>query len=567
MKNIILPKSLFLLLLISQLCFAQVDIVYNDLVWSDDFETNGAINPNNWYHQTKLPAGGNWYNNEVQHYTNLLTNSFVDAGSLKIVAKKENFTDQGFTKQYTSARLNSKFAFKYGRVDLRAKVPVEAGTWPAIWMLGKNINEDGGYFDETYGTSNWPACGEIDIMEHGITRSQPANYIQSAMHTPSSYGGTINIGGTVANSDIESNYHIYSMNWSPNQISFLLDDVIYYTYNPSVKDANTWPFDKEQYLLLNIAMGGVAGTIASDFVESAMVIDYVKVYQNTTVDTQAPINFTAKIGTVTSSSVELLMNATDNSGTVNYNVDYESGSSSVSFSSGVEKSLVVYGLSPNTSYTFSVSASDVSGNAYVNNPIVLNTTTTTKQDCSATASEASEGSFSKGYKYAFETLGTDVKVTFELLDTDKTGVVAYLRKQSPLSELQMTNISGNIFTKTISGQAMGSTVSYAVKFAFAGGLSVTKYFSYVVGSNCALSRESSSELKQFYFPNPVGDNLYLQLLDDKNQIVLTNLLGQKLLEDEVKSSHTLDMSAFKSGTYFLKVNNSQGIQNFKISKK
>jgi beta-glucanase (GH16 family) len=567
MKNIILPKSFCLVLLISQLCFAQVDIVYNDLVWSDDFETNGAINPNNWYHQTKLPAGGNWYNNEVQHYTNLLTNSFVDAGSLKIVAKKENFTDQGFTKQYTSARLNSKFAFKYGRVDLRAKVPVEAGTWPAIWMLGKNINEDGGYFDETYGTSNWPACGEIDIMEHGITRSQPANYIQSAMHTPSSYGGTINIGGTVANSDIESNYHIYSMNWSPNQISFLLDDVIYYTYNPSVKDANTWPFDKEQYLLLNIAMGGVAGTIASDFVESAMVIDYVKVYQNTTVDTQAPINFTAKIGTVTSSSVELLMNATDNSGTVNYNVDYESGSSSVSFSSGVEKSLVVYGLSPNTSYTFSVSASDVSGNAYVNNPIVLNTTTTTKQDCSATASEASEGSFSKGYKYAFETLGTDVKVTFELLDTDKTGVVAYLRKQSSLSELQMTNISGNIFTKTISGQAMGSTVSYAVKFAFAGGLSVTKYFSYVVGSNCALSRESSSELKQFYFPNPVGDNLYLQLLDDKNQIVLTNLLGQKLLEDEVKSSHTLDMSAFKSGTYFLKVNNSQGIQNFKISKK
>ncbi|MFT5963595.1 MAG: beta-glucanase (GH16 family) [Flavobacterium sp.] len=567
MKNIILPKSFCLVLLISQLCFAQVDIVYNDLVWSDDFETNGAINPNNWYHQTKLPAGGNWYNNEVQHYTNLLTNSFVDAGSLKIVAKKENFTDQGFTKQYTSARLNSKFAFKYGRVDLRAKVPVEAGTWPAIWMLGKNINEDGGYFDETYGTSNWPACGEIDIMEHGITRSQPANYIQSAMHTPSSYGGTINIGGTVANSDIESNYHIYSMNWSPNQISFLLDDVIYYTYNPSVKDANTWPFDKEQYLLLNIAMGGVAGTIASDFVESAMVIDYVKVYQNTTVDTQAPINFTAKIVTVTSSSVELLMNATDNSGTVNYNVDYESGSSSVSFSSGVEKSLVVYGLSPNTSYTFSVSASDVSGNAYVNNPIVLNTTTTTKQDCSATASEASEGSFSKGYKYAFETLGTDVKVTFELLDTDKTGVVAYLRKQSPLSELQMTNISGNIFTKTISGQAMGSTVSYAVKFAFAGGLSVTKYFSYVVGSNCALSRESSSELKQFYFPNPVGDNLYLQLLDDKNQIVLTNLLGQKLLEDEVKSSHTLDMSAFKSGTYFLKVNNSQGIQNFKISKK
>jgi hypothetical protein len=343
------------------------------------------------------------------------------------------------------------------------------------------------------------------------------------------------------------------MNWSPNKISFLLDDVMFYTYNPSVKDASTWPFDKEQYLLLNIAMGGVAGAIASDFVESAMEIDYVRVFQNTTVDTQAPIDFTAKIGTVTSSSVELLMNATDNSGTVNYNVDYGSGSSSASFSSGVEKSLVVYGLSPNTSYTFSASASDASGNSYVNNPIVLNATTTSKQDCSATDSEASEGSFSKGYKYAFETLGTDVKITFELLDTDKTGVVAYLREQSPASEAQMTNVSGNIFTKTISGQTAGSTINYAVKFAFAGGgVSVTKYFSYVVGSNCALSIKSSSELKQFYFPNPVGDNLYLQLLDDKNRIVLTNILGQKLFEDEVKSSHTLDMSAFKSGTYFLK---------------
>ncbi|MFT5242778.1 MAG: beta-glucanase (GH16 family) [Psychroserpens sp.] len=567
MEKVIPHKTLFLFFLISQFCFAQVDVVYNDLVWSDEFETNGAINANNWFHQTQLPAGGGWYNNEVQHYTNLLTNSFVDSGLLKIVAKKENYTNQGVTKQYTSARLNSKFAFKYGRIDVRAKVPVEAGTWPAIWMLGKNVNEDGGYFDSAYGTSNWPACGEIDIMEHGITRSEPINYIQSAMHTPSSFGGTVNIGGVVADSDIDKNFHIYSMNWSPNQISFLLDNVIYYTYNPSVKDASTWPFDKEQYLLLNIAMGGVAGSIVSNFVESSMVVDYVRVYQNTTIDTKSPVSFTAKTGTITSSSVELLMNATDNSGTVTYNVDYGSGTSSTSFSSGVQKSLVIYGLSPNTSYTFSASASDASGNTYVNNPIVLNATTTAKMDCSSTDSEASQGSFSKGYKSAFETMGTDVKITFELLDIDKNGVVAYLWKKSPFSESQMTNVSGNIFTKTITGQTLGSTIDYAVKFAYAGGLSVTKYFSYVVGSNCTLGLETSSKLKQFYYPNPVGNKLHLHLLDDQNRIVLLDTLGQKLFEDEVSSSHTLDMSAFKSGIYFLKVNNSQGIQNFKISKK
>jgi beta-glucanase (GH16 family) len=570
MKNIILPKSFCLLLLISQLCFAQVDVVYNDLVWSDEFETNGAINSNNWFHQTKLPAGGSWYNNEVQHYTNLLTNSFVDAGSLKIVAKKENFTDQGVTKQYTSARLNSKFAFKYGRIDVRAKVPKEAGTWPAIWMLGKNINEDGGYFDGTYGTSNWPACGEIDIMEHGITRSQPANYIQSAMHTPSSYGGTTNIGGTVANSNIDSNYHIYSMNWSPNQISFLLDNVIYYKYNPSVKDANTWPFDKEQYLLLNIAMGGVAGPIAADFVESAMVIDYVRVYQNTAVDTQAPVNLKAKIGTVSGSSVELLMQATDDSGMVTYNVDYGSGSKSISFSSGVEKSLFIYGLSPATNYTFTVSASDAAGNVAQSDPIVLQATTTEDNStgCSGTASDASQNTFSTGYKYDFQTTGTDVKITFDLLDTDKSGVVAYLWKEEPFSESQMSNVSGNSFTKTLTAQTIGSTISYAVKFAYAGGgMSVTKYFSYVVGSSCSLGLETSSELKQFFYPNPVEHSLFLRLLADESQIVLRNMLGQKLIDDKVTSFHTLDMSAFKSGVYFLQVDNSFGVQNFKISKK
>jgi beta-glucanase (GH16 family) len=178
--------------IISQSSIAQVDVVYTDLVWSDEFDNNGAVNSTKWFHQTQLPAGGSWFNGEVQHYTNQLTNSFVNGGFLNIVSKKEPFTDQGITKQYTSARLNSKFAFLYGRVDIRAKIPTNQGTWPALWLLGKNINEDGGFFDAQFGTTNWPACGEIDIMEHGITQSQPAGYVQSAIHTPSSFGNTIN---------------------------------------------------------------------------------------------------------------------------------------------------------------------------------------------------------------------------------------------------------------------------------------------------------------------------------------------------------------------------------------
>lgn len=128
--------------------------VFDNLVWSDEFDGDGAINDLNWHHQTLLPEGGSWYNNEIQHYTDRVENSFVEDGVLKLTAIKEDFTDQGVTKQFTSARLNSKFAFTYGRVEFRAKLPTGVGTWPALWMLGKNINEDGAYWDnEGFDTS------------------------------------------------------------------------------------------------------------------------------------------------------------------------------------------------------------------------------------------------------------------------------------------------------------------------------------------------------------------------------------------------------------------------------
>ncbi|NDP26291.1 MAG: T9SS type A sorting domain-containing protein [Flavobacterium sp.] len=284
-------------------------------------------------------------------------------------------------------------------------------------------------------------------------------------------------------------------------------------------------------------------------------------------DTQAPTNFTASVGTITGSSVELLLNATDNSGTVAYNVIYGANTTSTSSNSGVQKSFLITGLTSNTNYSFSISASDLTGNLSINNPIVLNATTSsnTNTECAGTATDASQGSFAVGYKYAFQTIGTDVKITFELLD-DKTGVIAYLWKQTPFSETAMTNVSGKIFTKTITGQTVGSTISYAVKFAYAGGLSVTKYFSYVVGNACALGLENYSELKQTFFPNPVKSILLLQLLDNQNKIFITDMLGRKLLEDVVKSSHTIDMSAFKKGTYILRVENTYGIQNMKILK-
>ena len=551
MKNTMLFKIVFSFFLITQLSYSQIDVVYNNLVWSDEFNTNGVLDSNKWFHQTQLPAGGSWFNNEVQHYTNRLTNSFVDAGALNIVAKRENFTDQNVTKQFTSARLNSKFAFKYGRVDIRAKAPNGQGTWPALWLLGKNVNEDGGFFDSNFGTMSWPACGEIDIMEHGIFPGQPVNYIGAAIHTPSSSGNTVNKGGIQA-SDIAQNYHIYSMNWSPNQITFLLDNVVFYTYNPAIKNASTWPFDADQYLLLNIAMGGFAGTIPASFNQTSMIIDYVRVYQNTTVDTVAPTNFTASVGTVTGSSVELLMNANDNSGTIAYTISYSGGTFTIFNPSGNQKSVVIPNLRYNTNYVFTRTAADMVGNPVANNPIILNATTTFNPQCSGTSTQSTDGTpFNLGYNYNFQTIGTDVKITFELLD-NRVGTVAFLRRQSPFSETQMSNVSGQIFTQTITGQTIGSTINYAVKFAFSGGLSVTRFISYVVGNDCSsLGLDPNVDVFDFHFQNPVSDFLEISSNYTIDKIELYNVIGNKVCDSA--NTNKLDVSNISKGIYLIAV--------------
>lgn len=253
--------------------FISSDPVYDNLVWSDEFDGAGAINDSKWFHQTQLPSGGSWYNSEIQHYTNRVDNSYLSGGSLNLVAKKETFSDQGYTKQYTSARLNSKFAFTYGKVEVRAKLPTGSGTWPAIWTLGQNITESGAYWQtQGYGTTSWPACGEIDIMEHWGNNQ---NYVQSAMHTPSSYGNTSNHGGQTITT-ASTGFHTYTMEWFTDRIIFSIDGITHYTYNPTVQDANTWPYDAPQYILLNFA---IQSSIDPVFSEDALEVDYVRVYQ------------------------------------------------------------------------------------------------------------------------------------------------------------------------------------------------------------------------------------------------------------------------------------------------
>jgi beta-glucanase (GH16 family) len=247
---------------------------FNTLVWSDEFEGQGAINAENWFHQTQLPPGGNWWGGLIQHYTDREDNSYVSNGFLNLVAKKESFEDQGNLKQYTSARLNSKFAFTYGRVEVRAKLPDGVGTWPAIWMLNKNINEDGAYWDnQGFGTVNWPNCGEIDILEHW---GKNQDYVSSALHNGSSYGYNVkNVGGQKIESASDK-FHLYTLDWSKEKIVFSVDGVEHFQYEPSIKNNETWPYDSDYYFILNIA---IEAEIDPEFNESAMQVDYIRVYQ------------------------------------------------------------------------------------------------------------------------------------------------------------------------------------------------------------------------------------------------------------------------------------------------
>ncbi len=288
-------------------------------------------------------------------------------------------------------------------------------------------------------------------------------------------------------------------------------------------------------------------------------------------DTVAPENFTATTGDITSRTIELLLNATDDSGTVVYDVSYGSENQSVTGASGVEESLIINNLSPETNYEFTVTASDLTGNQANNNPIELEASTTEdlNTECSGTDSEAIQGEFSTGYNYSFETSGTDVIFTFELLDTDRTGVIAYLWRQTPFAEYPMDNVSGLIFTKTLSGFTPGETISYACKFAFAGGLAVTKYFSYEVGSNCNPLSTDHFEWDQtiHLYPNPTK-NIFS--IDSKHvtitKVEVFSILGKKLKEFNTNLTR-FNIEDLSDGLYFVKMYSDKGKLTKKLLKK
>ena len=232
------------------------------LVFSDEFETAGSLDPAKWAYEV-----GYIRNDEKQYYTSRPENVRAESGHLVIEARKEAY--QGYA--YTSASVHTlgRFELLYGRVEVRAKLPTGRGAWPAIWTLGVNRGQVG-----------WPACGEIDIMEN--VGFDPLR-IHASVHT-AAYNHTIGTQKTasVAVADPSQDFHVYSLDWYPDRIEVALDGRVYFTFQNEGTGDRGWPFDKPQHLILNLAIGGAWGGqkgIDDALFPKRYLVDYVRVYR------------------------------------------------------------------------------------------------------------------------------------------------------------------------------------------------------------------------------------------------------------------------------------------------
>ena len=230
------------------------------LIFEEDFTSN-ILDERHWNYELGdgCPTLCGWGNKEYQSYTK--ENVSVRNNQLVITASEQNGA-------YFSGRITTKdkMEFQYGTVEVRAKLPTGMGVWPAIWMLGHNI-------DDIY----WPSCGEIDIMEYV---GRMPNKIHTTLHTKDSYGVSKNTQITTIE-DIEEGFHVYKLDWSADRIQFFIDNQPVYTFAPENKTPDIWPFDKPFYLIINLAVGGHFGGFEVDnsIFPQEFIIDYIKVYE------------------------------------------------------------------------------------------------------------------------------------------------------------------------------------------------------------------------------------------------------------------------------------------------
>jgi beta-glucanase (GH16 family) len=267
---------LFIALCLCDSVVAEAQVVYRKTAFKDEFNKplNTPIDTGKW---TAEIGGKGWGNQELQYYTNSIGNAYHDGnGSLviKLIELEPPLTLSCWYGpcKYTSARLvtKKKFEQKYGRMEARIKVPSGRGFWPAFWMLGSDIGQNG-----------WPDCGEIDIMEN-IGR-EPAT-VHGTIHGPG-YSGANGIGSSFTLPDGEAfsdKFHVFAVEWSEEKIIWYIDGREFQTLTPEDLPENSeWVFDHPFFLIMNLAIGGPwsGNPDESTVFPGVMMIDYVRVYK------------------------------------------------------------------------------------------------------------------------------------------------------------------------------------------------------------------------------------------------------------------------------------------------
>lgn len=238
--------------------------------WSDEFNgpDGSSPDPAKW---TFEAGGGGFGNKELETYTSHPANAEQRGGNLVITARKDLTGPDGMARQYTSARIRTQghFSQAYGRFEARMKLPAAKGIWPAFWLLGSNVD-----------TVGWPKCGEIDIMEDVGERS----VVYSTLHGPGYSGGNAITAKFPlrAGEAVDTGFHVYAVEWSPETIRFFFDDRLIVERTPaSLPDGTRWVYDHPFFVILNLAVGGAwpGNPDAATTFPQQMLVDYVRVYR------------------------------------------------------------------------------------------------------------------------------------------------------------------------------------------------------------------------------------------------------------------------------------------------
>jgi len=598
-------------------------------MWEDNFDNPILNETQHWTVEVNGDGGGN---NEMQYYRReniSIEQESSGVNCLVISAKRENFGGKFFTSGRLVTRGN--VSCKYGKIEARIKLPHTGnGLWPAFWMLG-----------EDFPTIGWPRCGEIDILEmgnvDGISQGIQDRFMNGACHWGETW--TYNAQNSIAAYSLQDDFHLFTLIWNESDIKMYLDldkypnASPYYTMSIVGEDVPgnvSHYFHKSFGILFNLAVGGTYtgimgdGNISkitalpADGTPAKMYIDYVRIYQkgiageefygpSGIVDTEIPTAFTATKGTVTQNSVELLLNATDNSGSVYYSISYNGTTIIVKGDSGIQKSYIITGLSESTDYSFSVSVKDAVNNQAINNPQIVSVKTIAARVLDTIDFET----IGQDWSWTLFNNGTSLPELYSVVSNpnasginNSANCAKYIVNiaAEPWAGLWSTNIgeftfsASNCVVKVMVYKDIKS--DFDLKFEGAGGTPEVKVPNTLVGEWQLLTLDFSSQIgktfnklviipdfpttrtsastnywdnisfhsydativsninttKLLLFPNPITNKLQIKSGHEISQIIVRNLLGQILISTKLNNREfNLDLSNIPAGNLIVTV--------------